>query len=196
MRTARLLTGSALAAALLGLGAAPGYANDFGGAGVEVWPSTAAPGATVTVNTTACGHDGHATGDARAVGDGEFPLRASTHKEVLAGQFTVPPTARSGTFEITVACDSGKSARGELTISGGGENTFRDWGEHHPSEEREHHPSEEREEPRGHVRTGLGGSTATSNRTEIAAGAAVLAVAAVTGGLLLRRRAGEPRDRG
>lgn len=194
MRTARLLTGSALAAALLGLGAAPAYANDFGGAGVEVSPSTAAPGATVTVNTAACGHDGHATGDARAVGDGEFPLSASTHKEVLAGQFTVPPTARSGTFQITVACDSGKSARGELTVSGGGENTFRDWGEHQPSEGHQEH--QEHQEPRGHVRTGLGGSTAPSNRTEIAAGAAVLAVAAVAGGVLLRRRAGEQRDRG
>ncbi|MFK8910210.1 hypothetical protein [Streptomyces sp. YS-3] len=188
MRTARLLTGSALAAALLGLGGAPAYANDFGGAGVEVSPSTAAPGTTVTVNTGACGHDGHAVGDARAAGDGEFPLTASAHRDALAGQFTVPPTARSGTFQITVACDNGKSARGELTVAGGGENTFQDWGDHHPSGERQ--------EPRGHVKTGLGGSTAASDRTEIAAGAAVLAVAAVTGGLLLRRRAGEPGDRG
>lgn len=188
MRTARLLTGSALAAALLGLGGAAAYANDFGGAGVEVWPSSAAPGTTVTVNTTACGHDGHATGDARAAGDGEFPLSVSTRKEVLAGQFTVPHTAKSGTFPITVNCDNGKSARGDLTITGGGENTFRDWGDHHPAGEPH--------EPKGHVKTGLGGGTTTSNRTEIAAGAAVLAVTAVTGGLLLRRRARGPQDRG
>lgn len=188
MRTARLLTGSALAAALLGLGGTPAYANDFGGAGLEVWPSSAAPGTTVTVNTTACGHDGRATGDARAVGDGEFPLTASTRKEVLAGQFTVPHTAKPGTFEITVTCDNGKSARGDLTIAGGAEPAGWDRGERHETGGRS--------EPKGHVKTGLGGATTTSNRTEIAAGAAVLAVTAVTGGLLLRRRARGPQDRG
>ncbi|MFD9567134.1 hypothetical protein [Streptomyces sp. NPDC059994] len=188
MRTARLLTGSALAAALLGLGGAPAYANDFGGAGLEVWPSSAAPGTTVTVNTTACGHDGHATGDARALGDGEFPLAVSTREEVLAGQFTVPHTARPGTFEITVTCDNGKSARGDVTISGGGEHTGRDQGEHNDTGEHN--------EPKGHVKTGIGGSATTSNRAEIVAGAAVLSVTAVTGGLLLRRRARGPQDRG
>ncbi|WP_329398601.1 hypothetical protein [Streptomyces melanogenes] len=193
MRTARLLTGSALAAALLGLGGAPAYANDFGGAGLEVWPSSAAPGTTVTVNTTACGHDGHATGDARAVGDGEFPLTASTRKDVLAGQFTVPHTAKPGTFELTVTCDNGKSARGDLTISGGGEHTGWDRGDR--QDPGKHEPGGH-DEPRGHVKTGLGGSATTSNRTEIAAGAAVLAVTAVTGGLLLRRRARGPQDRG
>ncbi|WP_371652597.1 MULTISPECIES: hypothetical protein [unclassified Streptomyces] len=191
MRTARLLTGSALAAALLGLGGAPAYANDFGGAGLEIWPSSAAPGTTVTVNTTACGHDGHATGDARALGDGEFPLTVSTRKDVLAGQFTVPHTAKSGTSEIIVTCDNGKSARGDVTISGGGEHTGWDRGDRPDT-----HDKGEHNEPKGHVKTGLGGSATTSNRTEIAAGAAVLSVAAVTGGLLLRRRARGPQDRG
>ncbi|WP_349253931.1 hypothetical protein [Streptomyces sp. BPTC-684] len=46
------------------------------------------------------------------------------------------------------------------------------------------------------MKTGLGGSATTSNRTEIAAGAAVLAVTAVTGGLLLRRRVDGPQDQG
>lgn len=194
MRTARLLTGSALAAALLGLGGAPAYANnDFGGGGVEVWPATASPGTTVTVNTTACGHDGHATGDAKAVGDGEFHLSVSTHKEVLAGQFVVPHHAKPGTFEISVTCDNGKSARGDLTIAHGGESDRggerSDHGEH-----ADHTEHGEHNEPKGHVKSGVGGSV-ISNRTEIAAGAAVLAVAAVTGGLLLRRRAGSPDRR-
>ncbi|MGP9020960.1 hypothetical protein ACT1U9_21505 [Streptomyces sp. BR1] len=190
MRTARLLTGSALAAALLGLGGAPAYANnDFGG-GVEVFPATASPGTTVTVNTTACGRDGHATGDARAVGDGEFHLSVSTHKEVLAGQFMVPHHAKPGTFEISVTCDNGKSARGDLTIAHGGESDR--GGERFDHSEHGEHA--EHSEPKGHVKSGVGGSV-ISNRTEIAAGAAVLAVAAVTGGLLLRRRAGAPDRR-
>ncbi|MFD9792154.1 hypothetical protein ACFWXK_14525 [Streptomyces sp. NPDC059070] len=191
MRTARLLTGSALAAALLGLGGAPAYANDFGGGGVEVWPTTASPGTTVTVNTTACGHDGHANGDARAAGDGEFQLTTSTHKEVLAGQFTVGHGARPGPAEVTVTCDNGKSVRGELTIAGGsGAST----GGREGRDGRE--IWSEPTEPRGHVKTGVGGATVTSNRVEIAAGAAVLAVAAVTGGLLLRRRGNGPQSRG
>ena len=76
-RTAHVLTATALtvvaftgpvagvvAAADLGVvGFAPG---DF--AALEVWPKSAAPGATVTVNTTACGPGSHADGDATTVG--------------------------------------------------------------------------------------------------------------------------------
>lgn len=76
-RTAHVLTATALtavafagpvagavAAADLGM---PGFvAGDF--APLEVWPKSAVAGATVTVNTTACGPGSSADGDATTVG--------------------------------------------------------------------------------------------------------------------------------
>jgi hypothetical protein len=48
-------------------------------------------------------------------------------------------------------------------------------------------------EPNGHVRTGVGGSVGTDT-TQIAAGTALLAAAAVGGMWLLRRRASGTRS--
>ncbi|MYW12105.1 hypothetical protein GT034_27695, partial [Streptomyces sp. SID2563] len=49
--------------------------------------------------------------------------------------------------------------------------------------------------PSGHVKTGVGGSVGPDT-TQIAAGAGVLAAAAVGGAWLLRRRASGTRDAG
>ncbi|MEU6877153.1 hypothetical protein [Streptomyces sp. NPDC046712] len=159
--TARLLTGTALTAAAIGAFAAPaayaGYSESL-----EVYPSSATPGTTVTVNTLACGKHGHGIGDANSLGAGEFELNPSTHKEVVVGQFTVPQHAKPGTFGISVACDNGKTARGELVVK---------------------HRS-----PSGHVKTGVGGSVGPDT-AQVTAGVAVLAAAAVGGTWLLRRRA-------
>ncbi|MER5882362.1 hypothetical protein ABT160_00875 [Streptomyces sp. NPDC001941] len=160
--TARLLTGTALSATALGAFLAPvAYAGDYDA--LEVYPSSAAPGTTVTVNTTACGSNGHGVGDARALGAGDFQLASSTHKEVVVGQFTIPHGAAPGRYEIAVACDNGKTASGSLTVEQGGG-------------------------PHGHVKTGIGGSVGPDT-TQIAVGAAVLAAAAVGGTWVLRRRA-------
>ncbi|WP_443042878.1 hypothetical protein [Streptomyces sp. NBC_00370] len=130
---------------------------------LEVTPASAPPGATVTVNTTACGPGGYAKGDARELGAGEFELKAETHKEVVVGHFTVPDGARPGTYRIVAKCKNGKEADGDVTV-------------------RAHSG------PVGHVKTGVGGSVGPDT-TQIAAGTAVLAAAAVGGTLLLRRRA-------
>ncbi|MET9346885.1 hypothetical protein [Streptomyces termitum] len=160
--TARLLTGTALAFAALGAFAAPGaYANN-NPEPLEIYPSTASPGTTVTVNTLACGKDGHGVGDANALGAGEFQLNPATHKEVVVGQFTVPEHAKPGVHWIGVACDNGRTARGELTVR--------------------------HREPSGHVKTGVGGSVGPDT-TQVTAGVAVLTAAAVGGVWLLRRRA-------
>jgi hypothetical protein len=159
--TARLLTATALAAATIGLGAHGAYAGDF--AVLEAFPSTAAPGATITVNTTACGPGGHGVGDARSLGAGEFRLSAGKHKEVVVGRFTVPHHTGPGTYAIEVSCKNGKRATGDLAVR--------------------HH-----NRPSGHVHSGVGGSVGPDT-TQIAAGVAVLAAAAVGGTLLLRRRA-------
>ncbi|MFJ3584924.1 hypothetical protein ACIPPS_22230 [Streptomyces sp. NPDC090127] len=164
--TARLLTGTALTVAAIGaLGAPAAYAGDS--EALEVYPSSASPGTTITVNTLACGKHGHGVGDAQSLGAGDFQLNPSTHKEVVVGQFTVPEHAKAGTYGIAVACDNGKTARGELVVKHKG--------------------------PSGHVRTGVGGSVGPDT-TQIAAGAAVLAAAAVGGTWLLRRRASGAQD--
>ncbi|MFF4387022.1 hypothetical protein ACFY0G_09585 [Streptomyces sp. NPDC001552] len=177
-RTAHLLTATALtaaaftgpvagavAAAELGVvGFAPG---DF--APLEVWPKSAAPGATVTVNTTACGSGSHADGDATTVGGGRFKLVPGTHKEVVVGQFQIAHGTRGGTYAIGATCANGKFATGNLIVTERG--------------------------PQGHVNTGVGGgTTTTTDPAKIAAGAAVLAASAVGGTWLLRRRASGTRS--
>ncbi|MEU3075445.1 hypothetical protein [Streptomyces laurentii] len=142
--------------------------RDWGDRRLEIFPSPADPGTTVTVNTAACGEHGHGKGDATSVGAGDFHLNPSTHKKVVVGQFAVPHHARAGSYEIRVECDNGKSTRGELIV-------------------------ERREGPSGHVRTGVGGSVGPDT-SQIAAGVAVLAAAAAGGTWLLRRRASGAQD--
>ncbi|WP_424213881.1 hypothetical protein ACN20G_18370 [Streptomyces sp. BI20] len=172
-RTAHLVTACALASAafavpVAGAMAAPG---DF--ARLEVWPSTATAGTTVTVNTSACGKKGGgADGDATAVGGGRFRLTAGTHKEVLVGQFRVGHEARPGTHAIGVTCADGKYATGDLVVTSHG--------------------------PQGHVRTGVGGAAAmgaaSPGPARVAAGAVTLTAAVVGGTWLLRRRASGVRQ--
>ncbi|MBW5481771.1 hypothetical protein GPJ59_07700 [Streptomyces bambusae] len=154
------------AVAAAGLGAGVFAAGDF--AELEVWPKSAAPGAAVTVNTTACGPRGEADGDATTVGGGRFRLVPGTHKEVVVGQFRVGREVRPGTYEIGATCADGKFATGDLVVTERG--------------------------PQGHVHTGVGGgTTTTTDPAKIAAGAAVLAATAVGGTWLLRRRASGTR---
>ncbi|MFD8414356.1 hypothetical protein ACFV2Q_21795 [Streptomyces sp. NPDC059650] len=145
-------------------GSAPG---DF--AVLEVWPTSAAPGGTVTANTTACGPGGRADGDATMVGGGRFRLVPGTHEEVVVGQFQVARDTRPGTYSIGATCTDGKYATGDLVVTARG--------------------------PQGHVATGVGGgTTTTANPVRITAGAALLAAAAVGGTWLLRRRASGTRS--
>lgn len=119
---ARLVTGTAaaaLAAAALGIGAAPSaYGDELGP--LEITPASAAPGATVTVNTTACGSDTGATGDASSLDASEFALAPATLKEVLAGSFRVPGSIQPGPYSIDVACQNGKRATGEIEVKAAG----------------------------------------------------------------------------
>ncbi|MER7685783.1 hypothetical protein [Streptomyces sp. NPDC097610] len=166
-RTARLLTGTALAVAAVGLATAPAYGGST--QSLEVFPSTVVPGADVTVNTAACGADGTATGDASAVGAGIFILAASAHEQDAIGQFKVPPSAQPGTYEIVAKCSHGRQVTGDLIVN----------------------LTATREQihlPRGHVNTGVGGALGP-DPVQTAAGVAALAVAAAGGTWLLHRRA-------
>ncbi|MEV0490843.1 hypothetical protein [Streptomyces atratus] len=116
---ARLVTGAAaaaLTAATLGLStAAPtAYAGDLGQ--LDISPADAAPGTTVTVNTTACGNDAKATGDANSLEAGDFTLVSSTRKEVVVGTFTVPKKTDAGPYSIDVSCENGREATGTLRV--------------------------------------------------------------------------------
>ncbi|MCL6667309.1 hypothetical protein [Streptomyces panaciradicis] len=165
-RTARLLSAAALAVAAAGLVAAPAYADDEGS--LEVYPSSAEPGGQVTVNTAAC-EGGTAEGDAGAVGAGAFTLAPSTHEDDAIGQFRVPPSAQPGTYEIVAKC-----AEGDHEVSGDLVVTLS--------------PARGQVQPRGSVKTGVGGVMGP-DPVQTAAGVAALAVAAAGGTWLLHRRA-------
>lgn len=165
-RTARLLTGTALAVAAAGLTAGPAFAGST--VSLEVFPSTAAPGGDVTVNTAACGTEGTATGDASAVGAGTFLLAAGTHENDAIGRFRVPPSAQPGTYEIVAKCSRGTQVTGDLMVTMAS--------------------AHDQIQPHGHVNTGVGGALGT-DPTKTAAGVAALAVAAAGGTWLLHRRA-------
>ncbi|MFE0100054.1 hypothetical protein [Streptomyces sp. NPDC059009] len=177
----RPLTTAVLTAAAAGLFAAPAYAAGPGGGtgagGLEVYPATVTPGTTVTVNTTACGSGGTATGDASAVGAGTFTLAPSTHEEDAIGQFKVPPSAQPGTYEIVAKCAGsgagGKQVAGDLMVTVTS-----------TASAREQSPVP----PKGHVKTGVGGALGP-DPVQTAAGVAALAVAAAGGTWLLHRRA-------
>ncbi|MFE9400695.1 hypothetical protein ACFYNY_02835 [Streptomyces sp. NPDC006530] len=234
MRSARILTSALLTStAVLGPagalayadsppGGSPAYADSAPGGALELWPTSASPGTTVTANTTACGSSGRATGDANAVGSGDFPLTTSTHKEVLAGQFQVASPTKPGSFPIRVSCENGKVVEARLTVTGKSDHEHDQWTKDKPwdpgaQQDRDkgwgHDDQHGRDkgwghddpaardkawegnDPHGHVKTGVGGSIGPDT-TEIAAGAAVLAAAAVGGTWLLRRRASGAQGRG
>ncbi|GGZ72637.1 hypothetical protein ACFOOM_01405 [Streptomyces echinoruber] len=166
-RPARLLSATALAVAAAGGLAAPACAQDTGG--LEVSPPSVAPGGEVTVTTTACG-GGTADGDAGAVGAGTFPLAPSAHEGEAIGRFRVPESAQQGTYEIVARCAEGRHRRvtGDLVVT---LTAVRG-----------------QVQPRGSVRTGVGGALGT-DPARTAAGVAALAVAAAGGTWLLHRRA-------
>jgi hypothetical protein len=161
-RTARLLTGTALVVAA----GAPAWA---GTGSLDVYPSSVAPGGQVTVNTAACGEKGSAVGDAGAVGAGTFTLAPSSHKGEAIGQFRVPEGAQPGTYEILAKCAEGdRQVSGDLLVALGA--------------------AHEQVQPRGSMKTGVGGALG-ADPVQTAAGVAALAVAAAGGTWLLHRRA-------
>ncbi|MGC0332146.1 hypothetical protein RKD23_005136 [Streptomyces sp. SAI-170] len=167
-RTARLLTGAVFAAVVVGgpLAASAYAAGAVESAGLEVYPSSVVPGGTVTVGTTACGDESAAAeGDASAVGAGVFTLAPSSREGEVIGQFKVPPSAQPGTYEIVATCGhDGREVHGDLVVT------------------------LTPVQPRGSVKTGVGGALGP-DPVQTAAGVAALAVAAAGGTWLLHRRA-------
>ncbi|MFC5149405.1 hypothetical protein [Streptomyces aureoversilis] len=202
MRNSRVLTGTALSIAALGLASAPALAADFGK--LEVGPNPAKPGTEVTVNTTACGANGSGTGDASAVGGpASFQLKPGTQKDSVVGTFKVPNSAKAGTYGVGVKCHSGKEATGDLVVStgsgtragtGSGSGSGSDssaspgTGSGSGSGTGSGSSTTPAKPPKGGMKTGVGSTSDDSGMTELMAGAAVLATAAVGGTWYLRRR--------
>ncbi|WP_327658225.1 hypothetical protein [Streptomyces sp. NBC_00483] len=134
---------------------------------LELVPADPGPGASVTASTSACGEDLTATGDADSLGAGEFPLQTATQEGSVTGQFKVPTGARSGTFPITVICESGTEVRQTLTVSGRGGAEL------------------------GGVKAGDGGSLGTLSVAQLALGGVLITGALVAAGHYARRRAQE-----
>ncbi|MDI3421127.1 hypothetical protein [Streptomyces luteolus] len=135
---------------------------------LDLYPATVTPGDKVTVHTLACGVRSRASGDASAVGAGMFKLAVGTHDEVVVGRFKVPASASPGTYSIRARCADGREVAGDLMVSLTA-------------------PSEP-VNPKGHVKTGVGGALGP-DPVQTAAGVAALAVAAAGGTWLLHRRA-------
>ncbi|BBC36539.1 hypothetical protein SGFS_078330 [Streptomyces graminofaciens] len=173
VRTARLLTGTALAVAVAGSAAAPVY-GDAGGGRLELAPVGVVPGAEVIATAAGCGVGGTAAGDASAVGAGSFSLAPGAGARRPTGRFEVPPSAQPGTYEIVATCSrGGRRVTGDLVVALTG-----------TREQRPAHPTH----PRGSVKTGVGGALGP-DPVQTAAGVAALAVAAAGGTWLLHRRA-------
>ncbi|MFE7129391.1 hypothetical protein ACFVIM_00845 [Streptomyces sp. NPDC057638] len=148
--TARLLTCAALAAATIGVGAPGAYAGDR--ASLEMFPSTAAPGATITVNTTACGPDGQGVGDPRSLGVREFPLMTGAHEETVVGQFRIPHGIEPGNYRIGVRCASGELANGTVTIQRDAARTAGQATTANPADRSDHSNNDERDKDSGNER--------------------------------------------
>ncbi|MET8944098.1 hypothetical protein ABZX30_11060 [Streptomyces sp. NPDC004542] len=186
-RTARLLTGTAFAAA--GLATTPAYAGNT--TGLDVYPATVAPGDTVTVNTAGCGGRGAAAGDATAVGAGTFMLAPSTHEGEAIGQFRVPSSAQQGTYEIVAQCAEGDKAEGGRAGGGTAADGKAEGGKRLTGDlvvTLVTAGARDQLQPHGSVKTGVGGALGP-DPAHTTAGVAALAVAAAGGTWLLHRRA-------
>ncbi|WP_086791661.1 hypothetical protein, partial [Streptomyces thermovulgaris] len=150
------MAGAALAVVAVGGLAAPAHGAE--GGGLEVYPYSVVPGGHVTVNTKGCGEKAAAAGDASAVGAGAFMLTPSSRAGEAVGQFQVPESAQPGTYEIVAQCaDGDREVRGDLVVT--------------------LTAAQGQVQPRGSVKTGVGGALGT-DPVRTAAGVAALAVAA------------------
>ncbi|MFF7363238.1 hypothetical protein [Streptomyces sp. NPDC008125] len=153
---------------------------------LELTPATAVPGAKVTVKTTACGKGGSGVGDANSLDAGDFDLYPGDGKDTAVGHFTVPRDTRPGTYGISVACDNGKDAKGELQVTGGSGSGDHEQGQDQGQGQGQGQ-GEDGRQPWGHVQTGVGGSVGPDS-TRIAAGFGVLGAAGAGAVWMVRRR--------
>ncbi|UYQ65577.1 sortase [Streptomyces peucetius] len=116
MRIARagLPAALVLGALVLSFPAAAAAAEDDGS--ISISEQRVAPGATVTVTTTACGDETYGKGESEA--GGPFHLLEGDRKGVLVGEFRVPDDAESGSDTVTLKCPPRTKVTGTYQISG------------------------------------------------------------------------------
>lgn len=79
---------------------------------VQVSPSTAAPGSTVQIRASCVDNSASATVTSQAFGQ----TTVLPSNSMLFAEVTIPATATSGNFNVTVTCKSGSTATTSLTI--------------------------------------------------------------------------------
>lgn len=114
MRTARLLAGSALALAALGIPAPVAVAE---GSDVTVSPEVGYPGSTITVSTSGVCDPAATYAKGQAEIGGQINLTEGGSEGELAGTFTVPDDAKEGTYNITVKCPPGVRVESEFEVA-------------------------------------------------------------------------------
>ncbi|MGW4103377.1 sortase [Streptomyces sp. NPDC004976] len=124
----------------------------------------AAPGATVSVSTTACGSETYGKGESEA--GGKFHLLPGDRKGVLAGEFRVPSGTETGTYTVTLKCPPRVKVTGTFRVGTGN--------------------------PSGAVDAGFGADN--DNGTQLALGAVLLAGAVAGGVFRMRRRPAAARS--
>jgi hypothetical protein len=86
---------------------------------VQVSPSTVAPGSTVQIRASCVDNTASATVTSQAFGQ----TTVLPSNSMLFAEVTIPATATSGRFDVTVTCKSGSTATTSLTIMVSGATT-------------------------------------------------------------------------
>jgi hypothetical protein len=135
------------------------------GSNVEISPWSASPGSTVTVTTTACGHD-VTYGKGWSEAGGQFHLFEGDYAGELIGQFEVPEGTRPGSDTITLKCPPRIKITDTYQVTG--------------------------RPPSGSVGAGFG-PTEGGSAQRLALGGALIAAAGAGGAVGMRRRANAGR---
>ena len=176
MRAARLIAGSAVTVAALSLAAPFAMADSGGGTtsnvtpfAFKIFPTTVTPGSNIGLGVSGC--DATSASASAGVFD-TVNLPSTGTKGEFVGATTIDSDAKPGAqYDVKFTCGS-SSGTTTLTVAGSTTTTT---------------PTT----PTGAVKTGLGGGSSSVSPAELAAGAALAALALGGLGLMARRRAGD-----
>lgn len=114
-RAGRRLAGAALTVAVTGITTTTVFAADAGN--IEVDPSPARAGATVTLSTIACGPGGSAGVDASSLGVGILGLDPQDAESGTAqGTLRIPADTKPGNYAVGGSCTDGQELTGTIVV--------------------------------------------------------------------------------
>lgn len=114
-RAGRRLAGAALTVAVTGITTTTVFAADADN--IEVAPSPARAGATVTLSTVACGPGGSAGVDASSLGAGILGLDPQDAESGTAqGTLRIPADTKPGNYAVGGSCTDGQELTGTIVV--------------------------------------------------------------------------------